>query len=336
MSNKSNWLKLAAALLLAVMLAVACGTPTPTAPPEEEAPLRVAMVLPGSIADEGYNAAAYAGLLAIEETYGAEIAFSEMVDLPDHDETFRSYIEEGYEIIIAHGLQFGDAIEALSPEFPDTKFIIVNGVAAGPNYASLQPQLQEATYVAGYVCGRMSETDKVGAIGGFAFPTIVSWLEGFRFGAEAANPDIEVTIAYIDTFTDIALGKEAGLAHISGGSDCIFHIADAAGIGVIQAAEEQGVWAVGFAFDQNELAPNTVITSAMVDYETMILDAVGPILDGTFEFNIVHKPGLATGAVKLADFHGLVPEDIAAEAEDLQQQIMSGELEVPVVTEPTQ
>ncbi len=336
MISRSVLMTLATVALVAGLVLTACGAPAVQPPPEEEAPLKVALVLPGSIADEGYNAAAYAGLLAIKETYGAETAFSEMVDLPDHDATFRSYIDEGYEIIIAHGLQFGDAIEALSPQFPDTKFIIVNGIVAGPNYASLLPQLQEASYVAGHICGRMSETGKVGAIGGFAFPSIVSWLEGFRFGAEAADPDIGVTIAYIGSFTDIALGKEAALAQISAGGDCIFHIADAAGIGVIQACEEQGVWAVGFAFDQNELAPNTVITSAIVDYERMILDAVGAILDGTFQFNIVHKPGLASGAVVVAGFHGLVPEDIAAEAEDLKQQIMSGEVEVPVVTEPTQ
>jgi basic membrane protein A len=294
------------------------------------------MVLPGSIADQGYNAAAYAGLLAVEETYGAEIAFSEMLQFADHDEVFRSYIAEGYEIIIAHGLEFGDAIETLSPEFPDTKFIIVNGVVAGPNYASLQPQLREATFVAGHICGKMTETDKVGAIGGFAFPTIVAWLEGFRLGAEAANPDVGATIAYVNSFDDIALGKEASLAQISAGADCLIHIADAAGIGMIQAADEEGVWAVGFAFDQNELAPNTVITSAIVDYGMMIEDAVGEILDGSFEFDTVHKPGLASGAISVADFHGLVPEDIAAEAEDLQQQIMAGELEVPLITEPTQ
>jgi basic membrane protein A len=323
-------------LVLVSLVVSACGTPAPEPSEPADTPVKVAMVLPGSIADQGYNAAAYAGLLAVEETYGAEIAFTEMVQFADHEEIFRGYINEGYNIIIAHGLEFGDAIELLSPEYPDTKFIIVNGVVAGPNYASLQPQLREATYVAGYVCGKMSETDKVGAIGGFAYPTIVAWLEGFRLGAEAASPDIEATIAYIDSFDDIALGKEAALAQISAGADCVCHIADAAGIGVIQAAEEEGVRAVGFAFDQNELAPDTVVTSAIVDYGKMILDAVGAILDGTFEFNTVHKPGLASGAISVADFHGLVPEDIVAEAEDLEQQIMSGELEIPLITEPTQ
>jgi basic membrane protein A len=323
-------------LVLVSLVVSACGAPAPEPSEPADTPVKVAMILPGSIADQGYNAAAYAGLLAVEETYGAEIAFSEMVQFADHEEIFRGYITEGYNIIVAHGLEFGDAIEVLSPEFPDTKFIIVNGVVAGPNYASLQPQLREATYVAGYVCGTMSETDKVGAIGGFAYPTIVAWLEGFRLGAEAANSDIEATIAYIDSFDDIALGKEAALAQISAGADCVCHIADAAGIGVIQAAEEEGVRAVGFAFDQNELAPDTVVTSAIVDYGKMILDAVGAILDGTFEFDTVHKPGLASGAISVADFHGLVPEDIVAEAEDIEQQIMSGELEIPLITEPTQ
>jgi basic membrane protein A len=323
-------------LFVTALLVAACGAPAAETPPEEEAAFKVALVMPGSIADEGYNAAAYEGLKAIEETYGAEVAFSEMVPLAEHEETFRDYAQEGYDIVIGHGFQFGDPVEKVAPEFPDTRFLVVNGAATGPNYASLAPQVQEASYVAGHIAARMSETGKIGAIGGFALPDVVCWLEGYRFGALAADPDIEVTIAYIDSFDDIALGKEATLAQISAGADCVMHIADAAGIGVIQACQEEGVWAIGFAFDQNELAPDIVITSATVDYAKMVVDAVGAIKDGSFEFGVTHAYGLASGAVPLADYHGLVPEDIAAEAEDIQQKIIDGEIEVPIVYEPTE
>jgi len=333
MIRNSTWLRLSVVLALAVMVATACGTPAP--PPQEEG-CKVAILLPSSIADQGYSAAAYAGLLEIGEKYGCETAYSEFVPLAEHEETFRDYASQGYDVLIGHGFEYGDAIEVVAPDFPDAAFLVVNGIVSGPNYASLLHENHQASYVAGHICARMSETDKLGAIGGFAYPVIIQQLEAFKLGAQSVNPDIEVTIAYVDSWEDIALGKEAALAQISTGADCIFHVADTAGLGVIQACDEGGVRAVGFATDQNPVAPDTVITSTIIDYQKMLVDAVGEIMDDTFEFNTIHYYGLDSGLVKLADYHGLVPDDIAAEAEEIQQQIISGDVEVPLISEPTQ
>jgi len=334
MLTRSGLLKLVTIALLAGLVLTACGTPAP--PPEEEAPIKVALVMPGSIADQGYNAAAYAGLQAIETELGAETAYSEMVPLAEYEETFRNYASEGYDVVIGHGFEFGDPIDVVAPEFPDTKFLVVNGIVSGPNYASLLHQNHQTAYVCGYIAARMSETGKLGAIGGFAYPVIVQQLEAYKLGAQSVDADIEVTIAYLDSWDDIALGKEAALAQISAGADCIFHVADAAGIGVIQACDEEGVRAIGFAYDQNSLAPDTVITSTIIDFPQMMTQAVTDIMDGTFEFNTVHLYGLDTGVIRVADYHGLVPDDIAAEAEEIQQNIISGEIEVPLINEPTQ
>jgi basic membrane protein A len=334
--SKSVLLRLGTVLLVAALLITACGAPATETPPEETTPVKVALVMPGSIADQGYNAAAYAGLVAIEEDLGAEVAYTEMVPIAEYEEAFRNYAAEGYDIVIGHGFEFGDPIEVVAPEFPDTKFLVVNGIVAGENYASLLHQNHQTAYVCGYIAARMSETGKLAAIGGFAYPVIIEQLEAYRLGAESVDPNIEVTIAYLDTWDDIALGKEAALAQISAGADCIFHVADAAGIGVIQACEEQGVWAIGFAYDQNELAPDTVITSTIIDYARMMTQAVEDIQDGTFEFDTIHLYGLDTGVIRVADYHGLVPDDIAAEAADVQQKIIDGEIEVPQISEPTQ
>jgi basic membrane protein A len=333
MSFDARWMKLMALLVLAATLAVACGAPAATEAPEEA--LKVALVMPGSIADQGYNAAAYAGLVAIEEELGAEIAYSELVPIAEYEETFRNYAES-YDIVIGHGFEFGDPIEVVAPEYPDTKFLVVNGIVAGENYASLLHQNHQTAYVCGYVAARMSETGKLAAIGGFAYPVIIQQLEAYKLGAQSVDPNIEVTIAYLDSWDDIALGKEAARAQISAGADCIFHVADAAGIGVIQACEEEGVSAIGFAYDQNELAPDTVITSTIIDYADMMIQAVADIMDGSFEFDTVHYYGLDSGVIKVADFHGLVPDDIAAEAAEVEQKIISGEIEVPLINEPTQ
>jgi basic membrane protein A len=360
MRTSSTWLRLFAVLVLAALLVVGCGAPAAETPAEEpaaeqpaaeepaaeepaaeepaaeEAPLKVALVLPGSIADQGYNAAAYAGLQTIEAEFGAEIAYAEMVPIAEYEETFRNYAAEGYDIVIGHGFEFGDPIEIVAPEYPDTAFLVVNGIVSGDNYASLLHQNHQTAFVCGYIAARMSQTGKLGAIGGFAYSVIVQQLEAYRLGAEYVNSDIEVNIAYLDSWDDSALGKEAARAQISAGADCIFHVADAAGLGVIQACDEEGVWAIGFTYDQNELAPDTVITSTIIDYGEMLAQAVSQIVDGTFEFNTVHPYGLETGVIAVAPYHGLVPDDIAAEAEEIQQKIISGEIEVPLINEPTQ
>src|SRR4030043_869008 len=121
MIKKSGLLRLVAITLLAGLVLAACGTPAP--PPEEEGAIKVALVMPGSIADQGYNAAAYAGLMAIEKDLGAEVAYSEMVPLAEYEETFRDFAAEGYDVVIGHGFEFGDPIEIIAPEFPEPSFL---------------------------------------------------------------------------------------------------------------------------------------------------------------------------------------------------------------------
>jgi basic membrane protein A len=339
--RRSMCIGCAAVLLLAATLTAGCGGATPTTETSEPTatggePCRVALVLPGSIADAGFNAGAYDGLKEVEETYGCEVAYSEMVPVADYEETFRGYASEGYDLVIGNGFEFGDPVEKVAPDFPDTIFLVTRGVVAGPNYSSLFTDRQEGDYVAGYIAGLMTKTNKVAGIGGFQMPNIIMALEAYKLGAQASNPDVEVAIAYIDSFDDVGLGKEAALAQISAGADVVFHIADAAGMGVIQACKEKGVWAEGSNYDQNELAPDTVLTSTINDTPAMLVAAVGQMLDGTLEMGVINHYGLASGVVRMAPYHGLVPDDIAAQAEEVQQKIISGELEVPQITTPSQ
>jgi basic membrane protein A len=160
-------------------------------------------------------------------------------------------------------------------------------------------------------------------------------MEAFKLGAKASNPDAVVTIVYIGSFEDVAKAKEAALAQISSGADVVYHIADAAGVGVIQAAEEKGVYAIGWGLDQNAIAPNTVITSEIVDTARMMYLEVKDIQDGNFE-GAIRFFGLDTGVTGLSDYHGLVPDDVAQQIEETKQKIVSGELEVPFIPTPSE
>lgn len=327
-----------AAIVTSILLGLlaACGQTAAVPPASTAAPvtkLRVALVLPGSISDQSFNAAAYDGLMAIRDELGADVSYSEAVPVAEFDETYRSYSEKGYDIIIGHGFEFGEPAAKIAPEFPKIYYLVTNGNVSGPNVASLEPLFEEAAYLAGAVAGYMTKSNKVGAVGGMEFPIIVRGIEAFGAGAKAVNPAVVATTAYIGTLDDVAKGKEAALAQISTGVDVVFHIADAAGVGVIQACQEKGVYAVGFGGDQNSLAPQTVLTTFSVSYKALMVEAVRKIQQGKFE-GTIQKYGLAVKAVDLAPYHGLVPDSVAQKVEQLRQDIIAGKVQVPRVDVP--
>jgi len=337
-------LSLLLALVLVLGLVAACGateepTAAPVQPTKEQAAEpeagkpRVALVLIGPISDMSFNGLAYEGLMAIEEELGLEVAYAESVPPAEFDETYRSFSDEGYDIIIGHGFEFGEPAAKIAPEYPDIYYLVNNGNVMGPNLASLEPVFEEAGFLVGALGGLMTESNRVGAVGGMEFPIIVRGIEAFGAGAQYVNPDVEATTAYIGTLDDVARGKEAALAQISTGVDVIFHIANEAGVGVIEGAKEEGVYAIGFGFDQNSLAPETVLTSFTVSYPAMMVEGVKRILNDEFVGEI-QKYGLEVGAVDIADYHGTVPDDVAAEIEKIRQEIIAGTVEVPRIDAP--
>lgn len=307
----------------------------PTAAPAEEKKMRVALVLIGPISDGSFNGMAYEGLMAIEKELGLEVAYAESVPPAEFDETYRGFSEEGYDIIIGHGFEFGEPAAKIAPEYPDIFYLVNNGDVSGPNLASLEPTFEEAGFLVGALAGLMTKTNRVGAVGGMEFPIIVRGIEAFGAGAKHVNPDVEATTAYIGTLDDVARAKEAALAQISTDVDVIFHIANEAGVGVIDACKDQGKYAIGFGFDQNSLAPETVITSFTVSYANLMVEGVKKILNGEFVGEI-QKYGLEAGAVDISPYHGTVPDDVAAKMDEVRQEIISGSADVPRIDVPPQ
>lgn len=333
--NKGTFVTGLLVCLLLATLTAGCRGTQPTAAPTE-APLRVAAVFPGSISDQGFNQAGYEGLMMIRDQLGAEVAFSENTPVANFEQVYRDFADQGYDVIIGHGFEFGDVALAVAPDYPDIKFIVdSNPVVSAPNVAGITGKSWEAAYLCGVVAGLMSETGHIGGIAGFDFPILVAQMEAFRLGAQSVRPDIEVTVVYIGSFEDVARAKEAALAQAAAGVDVIFHIADAAGIGVIEACQESGIYAIGWGLDQNHLAPDTVLTSLLFSGADLLFQDVQRVVDGTWTGE-VRLYGLETGVVDIADFHGLVPDDVAAQVEQARQDIIAGNIVVPYITEPTQ
>jgi basic membrane protein A len=315
-------LLLVLAAVTAMALVAGCGA-TPTAAPTAAAKkLRVAMVFPGSINDKGFNQGGYDGLVMVKDKLGAEIKFSENTPVANYVQVYRDFADQGFDVIIGHGTEFGDIALKVAPSYPKIKFIVdSNPEVKAANVSGIMGKTWESAYVCGVLAGYMTKTGKIGGVVGFDFPVLVAQMEAYKAGARSVNPNIKGTIVYMGSFEDVSKAKEATLAQASAGVDVVFHIADASAVGVMQAAVEKNIMVIGWGLDQNAMAPKNVID-------------VKRVVDGTWTGDS-RLYTLDSGIIGLSDYHGLVPADIAAKVEQVKKDIIAGKVQVAYTTKAT-
>lgn len=255
---------------------------------------------PGSIADAAWNSGAYAGLLAIRDSLGAQISQVEARTPAEQAEALRTYARQGYRLVFGHGFEFQDPAERIAAESPGTIFVVTSGerVANTGNVVPLWFSIEEATYLAGMVAGSLTHSNQIGFVGGMELPPIVRGYQGWLNGARAVNPQIESRITWLNTFDDVAAGREAALAMIRSGVDMLHHNADQAALGLFQAARESpGVYAFGANLDQRELAPERVVGSVVIDLPRAFLAIAREVQEGRFTPR-VERFGLAGGVIR--------------------------------------
>jgi basic membrane lipoprotein Med (substrate-binding protein (PBP1-ABC) superfamily) len=314
-----------AALCLAL---TACGERAP----ESNAGFKVALLTPGSVRDQGWNQSAYEGLLRIESDLGAEVAHQETHTPAEFEAGFRDFAARGYALVFGHGFEFQDAAAKVGAEFPKTVFVTSSGSTIRENVAPIVFELEQATYVLGFVGARLSRSGRLGMVGGVEIPSVASTFLAFEAGARAARPDVAFARSYIGSWEDVAAAREATLALIAAGADVLIHNADAAARGFFQAVEtDANALAFGTNRDQTELAPGKILASATLDIAQAFLLVAGEVKSGSFRARQV-RFGLADRVVGIAWNPALaarVPADVRAAADAIVAEIESGRLEVP-------
>jgi basic membrane protein A and related proteins len=223
----------------------------------------VALLTPGPVSDGGWNAAAYQGLELIKAKLGARTALVQTESPADYEDSFRDFASRGFNLIFAHGFEYTDSALKASQDFPNTYFVVSSGGASSGNLASLTFKFDEATYIEGILAAGVSKTGVAGAIGGVELPTIKLTFEGFKRGFLSVRPKGRIMISYTGNFNDVGAAKEATLAQIGQGADVFIHNADAAGLGVFLAAAQAHAFAFGAFNNQNAVAPDVVLASAV-------------------------------------------------------------------------
>jgi basic membrane lipoprotein Med (substrate-binding protein (PBP1-ABC) superfamily) len=319
-------------LVVILLLAPGCShSDSPTASTPGAATLKVALLSPGPVSDAGWNALAYQGLLEIRDQLGAEIAQVETKTPVEFEEGFRDFAQRGFNLIFGHGFEFQDAAAAVAPAFPNTVFITTSGNTVRPNVAPLRFMLEEATYLEGMLTASMSKTGKAGAVGGMAIPPVKSTIMAYEAGAKTVNPAFQVLTSYVGNWDDVGAVKQAALALVQQGADFLFHNADAAGLGLFQAAQDSNVYAFGANKNQNDIAPSVILASAVADVPRAFLTVARQVKGHTFVAQ-VEKLGMKDGVVSLqynAALADRIPPDVKARVDAAQQDILSGKLVVP-------
>jgi len=249
---------------------------------------RVALLTPGPISDQSWNASAYTGLEFIRDSVGADIRHVQTRTPAEFAENFRQYGAGGYRLVFGHGFEFQDAAQQVGPEFPKTYFVTTGGTGTGPNIAAMSFAFEEPSYLAGMVAAAMTKTKVLATIGGTELPPVRASFDAFAAGARAVDPTITILGAFIGNWDDAGAGKEQALAMIARKADVIFQNADAAGLGIFQAVRENpGVWIVGSNADQNGIAPASTLGSVVIDVPRAFLLIAREVKAGTFEPRVV-------------------------------------------------
>jgi basic membrane lipoprotein Med (substrate-binding protein (PBP1-ABC) superfamily) len=258
----------------------------------------VALITPGSIADAAWNSGAFTGLGQIHDSLGVPISHVEARTPAEQEEALRTYAAQGYDLIFGHGFEFQSPAERVSADYPAIVFIITSGERVQGNVAPLIFRLSEASYLAGMVAGGLTKSNVIGFVGGVELPPVREASEAWVAGARAVNPEVQSRTTYLNNWDDAALGREAARALIRVGADMLHHNADAAAIGVFQAAKEApGVYLFGANADQTELAPSRVVGSAVIDLPRALLLVAREVQSGTFTPR-VESFGLGSGVVQ--------------------------------------
>jgi basic membrane protein A len=258
------------------------------APSTDSPRFRVALLTPGPISDQSWNGGAYQGLLRIRDSLGATVSHIQTKTPAEFEEQFRQYGAQGYDLVFGHGFEFQDAAKRVGPDFPKTIYVTTSGSTSGANVAGIEFAFADASYLAGMVAGSMTRTNVLGVIGGTELPPVKESFTAFTKGAKAVNPKVNVLTSYVGNWDDVSAGKEQALAQIGRNADIIFQNADAAGLGVFQAAREtKKALIIGSNSNQNAVAPEVTIGSVVIDLPHAFLTVAREVKDRRFTPRVI-------------------------------------------------
>jgi basic membrane protein A and related proteins len=307
-------------------------------------PLRVALVLHGNLGDKSIFDSANAGMIKAQKELPVRVKVIEAgTDRSRWQPALADAADGPYDVIIVGTGEMNGFLTKIAPQYPNKKFVLYDDAVdysthCCANVYSVEYNTPAAAYLAGYVAANKSKTGKLGVILGAKAGPILEFELGFNQGARAANPKIQLLEAISNTFADPAKGKELALAQIQQGADVLFPVAGGTGIGVLQAARDANIYAIGVDVDQSALFEKTdpaqakaILTSVYKDVGQSLFIVLRDTISGKAKYGQATVLGLADGAVGIVDnayYRAAVPAPVRLRVEELKKKIESGQIEV--------
>lgn len=340
-------------VLMASFVLAACATPVAapassgeaaaTAAPAEAAgdaaaPVRVALILPSTINDVSWSQSIYTSLKDLQAEMGEdalEIAYTEnMWSVPDAAIAIRDYASSGYNLVIAHGAQYGDSLMDIAAEFPEVSFAWGTATNTGAdkglsNIFAYEPRGDEAGYVTGVLAANLTESKIIGLVGPVDAGDAKLHVDGFLAGVKATDPETQVNVSFTGNFGDTALAAEAANTHIKAGADVLTGSSQQV-VGAIGVAKENGIPWLGVQADQSTVAPETVMASAIYDWKQLLKDILAKRTAGVLGGEVLQLT-YANGGIRTI-YSDALPAEAVEAAQAAEQGLADGS--ITIVAEP--
>lgn len=322
-------------LVMVIALLAGCGGGASTTSGSADKPLRVAMVMPSATTDMAFSQSMFSALKAIQAEMGGEskmeIKYSEnMFKVPDAAAALRDYASQGFDIVIAHGSQYGTSVQEIAKDFPKVTFAWgteVNTFGMANIYA-YTAAAEQGGYVNGVMAAMLSKSKVIGVTGPVEAGDAKTYVDGFVQGVASVNPDLKVSKTWTGSFSDVALMTEAAKTHIAAGADALTGSSQSV-VGSINAAKEKGsvLW-FGTQQDQASLAPQNVVASQQYDWVGIVKQMIENRKNGKLGGE-AFVLDLKNSGLKIVYNSGYqLPDDVKKAAEAAIEGIKAGTIKV--------
>lgn len=335
MKALSSFSGASSAIFLALLLVLTGCVNRPPASDSASGKIRVGIVFDiGGKDDRSFNSAAWEGCQRAKKELSIVLRDAEPGDPTSLEPALRAFAQYGYDLIIGVGFAQGPIIEQVAADYPNTKFAIVDFVVNKPNVAGLIFKEHEGSFLVGMIAAARTKTNTIGFVGGMDIPLIHKFLVGYEEGAKYVNPNIRVLPNFVG-ITDAAWnnpgkGRELATAQIEQGADIVFQAAGNSGLGVFDAAEAKGKYAIGVDSNQNWIKPGHILTSMVKRVDNAVFSVIKDTVEGKFKGG-PHVYGLDNDGVGYAiDQYNkaLIPPTLIEKIEEAKRDILAGKIKV--------
>ncbi len=288
--------------------------------------MKVGFVFVGPAGDHGWSYTHDQGRKYLESKIpDVKATVVESVSDNDAEKVITQLVEDGNKIIFTTSFGFMDPTISVAEKYPDVTFMHCSGFKTADNASNYFGRIYQARYLSGLIAGKMTETNVIGYVAAFPIPEVVRGINAFTLGVREVNPNAVVKVVWTNTWLNPPQEKDAAKSLLEQDADVIAQHQDSPG--PLQAAEEKGVYSIGYNSDMSKFAPKGYLTSPVWNWGPYYVNVVNAVKEGTWT-NEPYWGTMADNVVDLAPMSSLVPEDVKKLVEDKKQKISAGEWDV--------